>query len=403
MAGAHTWAAAGAGAAACAAVRIGRRGPTPGASAALALALCGGVLVRSEGVLFAGSLLLAVALVRWRRSGLGPSISAVAVPGLAVAAALWLERRWVARIVESGAPSDLVARVGPDGSGGTVGGTYLLDRLQGIWHSTFEGTAAGPLTVRLLLPVALALLVAAVLGGRTDRAAPELAVGGLAALAVLVWVVHPTALVRGFLPAAPVVVLGVAVALVARRWRDGEPLLLGTAALFTLAVYATQYADGGNFQWGGRFLTPLIVPLAVVAAGGLGRLVALRPAPQRRLLVGSLAALALLVSVCGVAALGTGRQLESELYAQIAASASPVNVTTSDLLPRTMWREDMDWLRAQPDDLDRLLEEVRAAGAESVTVVAAPEDLAASRTRWPVAEDRGQVGTTSIRITVLRQ
>ena len=54
----------------------------------------------------------------------------------------------------------------------------------------------------------------------------------------------------------------------------------------------------------------------------------------------------------------------------------------------------MDWLRAQPDDLDRLLEEVRAAGVESVTVVAAPEDVAASRARWPVAEDRGQVGTT---------
>ena len=144
MAGAHTWAAAGAGAAAGAALRIGRHGPTVGTSAVLALALCGGVLVRSEGVLFAGSLLLAVALVRWRRSGLGPAISAVAVPGLAVATALWLERRWVARIVDSGAPSDFVARVGPDGSGGTVGGTYLLDRLQGIWHSTFEGTVAGP-------------------------------------------------------------------------------------------------------------------------------------------------------------------------------------------------------------------------------------------------------------------
>jgi hypothetical protein len=68
-----------------------------------------------------------------------------------------------------------------------------------------------------------------------------------------------------------------------------------------------------------------------------------------------------------------------------------------------MWREDMDWLRAQPDDLDHLLEEVRAAGVDSVTVVAAPEDVATSRGRWPVAEDRGQVGTTSIRITVLRQ
>ena len=78
-------------------------------------------------------------------------------------------------------------------------------------------------------------------------------------------------------------------------------------------MYATQYADGGNFQWGGRFLTPLIVPLAGVAAGDWAS--SARPPPRTAaaaFLVGSLAALALLVSVCGVAALGTGRQLESD-------------------------------------------------------------------------------------------
>ena len=68
-----------------------------------------------------------------------------------------------------------------------------------------------------------------------------------------------------------------------------------------MLLYATQYADGGNFQWGGRFLTPLIVPSASVAAAGLQRLVAGRVAPRRRPLAGSLVALALLISVGGVA------------------------------------------------------------------------------------------------------
>ena len=285
-------------------------GPTPGAAAVLALALCGGVLVRSEGVLFAGP---SCWRSRWsggagpvwaRRSPRSRCRASPSRPRCGSNGAGWRGSSTQGRRAISWPASVPTARAARRG-------TYLLDRLQGIWHSTFEGTVAGPLTVRLLLPVALALLVAVRPAGPPDRVAPELVVGGLAALAVLVWVVHPTALVRGFMPAAPVVVLGVAVALVARRWRDGR----------TAAARDRRALHPRGVRHPVRRRRELPVGRAVPhaadrpargrAAGGLGRLLALRPAPQRRLLVGSLAALALLVSVCGVAALGTGRQLES--------------------------------------------------------------------------------------------
>ena len=105
----------------------------------------------------------------------------------------------------------------------------------------------------------------------------------------------------------PVLVLGVVLAFVegpARRaW-----LVLVTAGLYTAALFATQYPDGGNFQWGGRFLTPLVVPLAAVAAMGLGALVERRPEPRHAPLATTLALLVLVSSVGGVVALGTGRE-----------------------------------------------------------------------------------------------
>ncbi|WP_390506333.1 hypothetical protein, partial [Staphylococcus pseudintermedius] len=42
--------------------------------------------------------------------------------------------------------------------------------------------------------------------------------------------------------------------------------------LFAGAIVATQYADGGAVQWGGRFFAPITVPLAILVVVGLDRL-----------------------------------------------------------------------------------------------------------------------------------
>jgi hypothetical protein len=247
------------------------------------------------------------------------------------------------------------------------------------------------------------IVVAVVLRRRRDTGVvPEAAVLGLVVLMALAMVAHPAALIPGFLPAAPVLVLGVVAALVegaARRtW-----LVLLTAGLYTAALFLTQYPDGGNFQWGGRFLTPLVVPLAAVAAIGVAAMVERRPAGRRRPFAASLVVLALVSSVGGVAALGSGRDQVDRLYEEIVDASSPVNVTTSDLLPRLMWREDLPWLRARPAQLDGLLDGLRAAGVRRATVVAAPEDAADAAARWTDAEDLGAVGATPLHLIVVRQ
>ena len=78
-------------------------------------------------------------------------------------------------------------------------------------------------------------------------------------------------------------------------------------------------------------------------------------------------------------------------------------MTTSDLLPRLMWREDLPWLRARPADLETLLERLRVAGVAQVTVVAAPADAAGPAARWVRSDDLGAVGATPLHIVVVRQ
>ena len=164
-------------------------------------------------------------------------------------------------------------------------------------------------------------------------------------------------------------------------------LVLLTAVLYTAALFLTQYPDGGNFQWGGRFLTPLVVPLAAVAAIGVAAIVERRPAGRRRpFAAGPRGARGGVVGRWGRRA-GFGRDQVDRLYEEIVDASSPVNVTTSDLLPRLMWREDLPWLRARPAQLDGLLHDLRAAGVRRATVVAAPEDAADAAARWTDAKD----------------
>ena len=184
--------------------------------------------------------------------------------------------------MDGAAPSDLVLRTGLDGPNDPSEPSYIAGRLQGVWHSTVSGSNTGSIRLRLLLPIALVIVVTVVLRRRRDTGmVPEAAVLGLVVLMALAMVAHPAALIPGFLPAAPVLVLGVVAALVEGVARPTWLVLL-TAVLYTAALFLTQYPDGGNFQWGGRFLTPLVVPLAAVAAIGVAAIVERRPAGRRR-------------------------------------------------------------------------------------------------------------------------
>jgi hypothetical protein len=325
---------------------------------------------------------------------------AVAVPAAFVAIALRVERAWVGAIVDGAAPNDLVARSDPLAPEQP---SFLAGRLDGIWHSTLSG-AGGTDALRWLLPLLVVAAIGAVLAARrSEGPVPEVALGAALAVGLLAWAADPISLIEGFVPAAPILVLGAVAALALRRAGHGVALLATATGLFLLALYATQYPDGGAFQWGGRFLMPVVVPLAALAAVGLGALLDARPAPRRRTFGTLLAAVAVASAVHGVAAVGSYREGVGALYQEVEAAASPVNVTSSDLLPRLMWREDLPWLRATNGDLDVLLEHLREEGVERVTVVAEPEEHRAATRRWSSVDDRGPLGGTPLHITVLER
>ena len=230
-------------------LRIERRGPTFAARPACSRsALCGGALVRSEGVLWA-------AASCWRLPGHGGAGAPGRTAVSAVAAPRPRRRRHaVARaalggaIVHAGAPSDLVARVGSDGPGGTAGvpdgstapGDLALD---------VRGHAAGPLTVRLLLPAGLLVvtMIRRSAGGGPTVPRSRSPIAGLAALVVMLWIAHPTVLVSGFLPAAHRSSCSGWPSLWPPDGRSGpKSLLLGAAALFT----ARAVRDPVRRRWG---------------------------------------------------------------------------------------------------------------------------------------------------------
>lgn len=115
-------------------------------------------------------------------------------------------------------------------------------------------------------------------------------------------------LVGGLFVACPLLAGGL---VLARRPASRELRVVAIAASIAVAgVLATQYADGGGLQWGGRYLHVALPAAIVLAAVGVG---AAAPAPASRLrLVAALVAVATIgniaamsVSLSGVRSLNT--------------------------------------------------------------------------------------------------
>ena len=340
---------------------------------------------------------LAVVLGRSRRPS--AAVLSTAAPAAVLAATLWLERRWVEAIVGGAAPRDLTMRAAPDGP------SLLVGRLQGAWISVVRGEqsrdlrccAASSFRWRCASSWRWCSAPAARRGTRSSSRSASVVAALLA-----VWAGWPTSLLTGLVPAAPLLVLGVVVAW-RRRREPSLAWLMAAMAGFASLVLATQYADGGGFQWGGRFFSALLVPAAAAAALGIGALVEDRPLAVRRTTTGALAALGIVAGLMPVVALGTTRAEVGPIYDEVAASASAANVTTSQQLPRLMWRQDLDWLVASPDEVGDLLETMRRGGVEQVTAVVPETVPLAELGRWSEAFDRGDLDQTGLRIVVLRR
>jgi hypothetical protein len=307
-----------------------------------------------------------------------------------------VERRWISSIVGG-------SYAGVAGQGGSTS-SFLDARLTAAWHVLFKGwfidAGAG-------LPVLVALAVVA--GGglfalrRSGRGLTVVVVVAVALLAVR-FATHPHDPVTGLLPAWPLAVLG----LLLFRWRGAGPvawLLGGTVAVFTLATLATQYPEGGGLEWGGRYLSPALVPLAVLAAAGLARAVAGVPEADRRPAVALLAGLGIISAVFALATAGALRAREDRIIAAVERHPSPVMVTTKPALPRLSWRGDrITWMLTDDAGLPGLLAGLRAQGVPEVGVVTRTDVPASALSAYPTAEERpeGALADDGVRLIMLR-
>ena len=118
---------------------------------------------------------------------------------------------------------------------------------------------------------------------------------------------HAADPVTGLFPAWPLAAVGPPPSFRRRGAGAVAQLLGGSSLLCAGAALATQYSEGGGVEWGGRFLSPLLVPIAVLGVAGLVRSLDAVPGPARRPATALLVALGLVSATFAVASVGNLR------------------------------------------------------------------------------------------------
>jgi len=370
---AHSLSSALAGLTLWAVVRSHRRGSSRLLTVAAAAGAAAGVLLRSEGLLFALALALAGAAagVRPRSvdSHLGRVRAAAALKGFGVIAgpaalAALAERAWVHHIV-GGAYENLRTR--------SDGAAWLTGRVSAAWHDLFEGPLATGRGMIVSLTVMAVIVGVGVIVRRVPSQAPRaiagaalLATGLLAALTLG----HPGTPVPGLFASWPVVLVGL-VLVPWRRLRTTEIVLGVTSALFTLAVLATEYPAGGGVEWGGRFFFPLLAPLAVLAVIGIDQRLAGLPRDEVRRAMALLAVSVVVGGAVSLVSVGEIRSRHARMIAAVHAHPGLVTVTTAGALPRLGWSSDstITWMLTDAASLPGLLTDLRSQGLTKIAVV----------------------------------
>ncbi|NNE74493.1 MAG: hypothetical protein HKN26_12575 [Acidimicrobiales bacterium] len=353
---AHAPAAVLAGVSLGAAIRLVQR-PGLGASAVLAVSLVGGVLVRSEAVLWAGAITLAIVVVARDLPRLLYASSALVASAVAVV----VERRIAADLVADALPI-------PAASDVPTRPSFLAGRIPAAWHELFSGTLGGGGLAGSLALIGLVLLVAGAVRCRRARFADArvLLVAGLAAYGARLLVLDGD-LITGIVTAWPAVV----VALIAVPVRLGPPLQVAatSASIFTLAVLATQYSSGSGDGWGGRYLSNAVPALCLLTAA------AVLAAPRDRFMRGVAVGLLVLPLASGLLGAHQRRTLHEDSIDYVLQLQTDVVVTEVPALPRLAWADAgaAEWYRSTPDRLAPFLVELAEADVDRITVQGFPD------------------------------
>ena len=346
-----------------------------------------GVLLRAEGMLWA--LAVAAAVLLTRRDRRGVLLAAVTAGSAGVARAL--EDDWIRRIIDaSGGSSPL------DQRGGDAG---FVDRLGGLRRVLIDGafvSEAGKLLG--LAAVVLAVVAAVALVRRSGRAAAA-ALGAAGAVLLVRLVVASEDPAPGLLVVAPALALAVA-------WRPRDvtrDVVVVATVLFLGAVAVTIYPDGGSFQWGGRYLSPAIGALAVLAAAAVRRAQdGLSSAMVRPLTVG-VVLLLLGQAVSSVVGPDQIRRDGQQAFSRLLAAGPPVFIAHGTQAARVDWRgwPERCWIAVpddgSPEDLREVLAVVARSGIDDAVYVGfAPDEIEAAGAAVVRAIDGLQAGVVAL-------
>jgi hypothetical protein len=238
------------------------RGPTIAALVAAGCLAAVASMLRADGIFVAIAVAAMVVVARWS-TGAIRALGWSTVVILPTLVALVAQRLWVLEITGG----DVAATFDRTAGTGIVAG-----RIEGAWHSLLEpGLPPMPNEGALTALGLAAVLLAGAAGWRMGSRPAHLRDGtvmlvlaaGCVALRALL---GPGELISGLLAAWPVLAFLVA-GLATRHVSHGPArLLVVYSAVVAGGVLATQYADGGSVQWGGRFFSAIVVPGAVLLA-----------------------------------------------------------------------------------------------------------------------------------------
>lgn len=347
---------------------------------AIAIGVAVAAVVRSEGVLFGGSLSMVLGLCWLHRRTLTRFLAggvAVATTGACYLGDAALER-WAEQGSQTGAFTVKDSQSWLSGRVPALVSTFLRPQLND-----------SPMLTMVTLAIGLGVVITWVgfrRGLLGERPLQLLAAAvGMIAIARLGLRHTP---IPGMIFAFPVAIAGM-VSLTRRQLLDPViGALLAVCGAFTLAVVGTQYSSGASGDWGGRYLHLIVATLVVVSVLTIDLAVAGQSPGLRRALIGSLVVVALSVTATGALFLHRAhRNMETAIHVIDATAHSDgapgtraTVMSTVGPLGRYAWQHVLDdqYLTVvEPADWSRATVALAASGVRRMTIVTTPNDVSA--------------------------
>jgi len=347
----------------------------------LPTALSAGVLVRGESLPFALALLAALIVFGFRRQH-RKLLMLASLGAVAISLAYALERIWITSIIGTELGTELgyglSERAGSDDG-------WVVGRLLGATVVLILGGVSA-LTLWTTLTALLLVGLAVRASGRPDvRVRPTPLLFGAGGLMVVRLFVGVEETVYGLLVAWPLALLAL---IAVKEGRSTHRLLGLIGGLFLVGVLVTQSDVGGGSQWGGRFLSPILVPLGALMAAAV---VSSRFRIVERQ---AIAAVALTCALASVVITEERRRINARGMDLIADTGARTALTKSNLFARLDWREwpERCWLAAN-DDLPGALAVLRqVGGGKSAYLGFSALELRRAGARVTVADPQLKIG-----------